>query len=139
MGLRRVAREAALQYLYSVEFAGDSPERRAQFWAHTHCSEAAREYGQDLVQGVVTQRAKVDGIISEYLTTWRLARLTAVDRNILRIAVFELMFHNSIPEKVVINEAIEIAKKYGSEKTAPFVNGLLDRFLRQGGLQHNHE
>jgi N utilization substance protein B len=93
--------------------------------------DAAFEYARRLVEGTVTHRGRIDGLIREQADNWRLERMPIVDRNILRLAVYELTFEGEIPKLVVLDEAIELAKKFGSENSGRFINGLLDGLLKK--------
>jgi transcription antitermination factor NusB len=94
-------------------------------------AEEAFRYAQDLVKGTVDHREEIDELIRSQADNWRLERMPAVDRNILRLAVFELLYEMETPKLVVVDEAIELAKKFGSEQSGRFVNGLLDGLLKQ--------
>ncbi len=126
MRLKRKAREAALQLLYQIEllkdWKGDSIE---DYWKNYRRKADYREYAELLVKGVMLNKDKLDARIQTSLHHWKIDRLPVVDRNIIRIAAFEMSLKN-IPRKVAINEAIEIAKKYGSDQSPRFVNGVLD-------------
>lgn len=100
-----------------------SPKRRRQ-------AEAAFSYAQTIVQGVSDHLDELDDLIRSRADNWRLERMPPVDRNILRLAVFEMLYEKDIPKLVVVDEAIELAKKYGSEQSSRFVNGLLDGLLK---------
>jgi len=133
MGRRRKAREIALQFLYQLDLHGavDPEPYEAEFWARHHVDDAAREFAERLVRGTKQNQAKVDGLLGQYAEHWDLERMAVVDRNILRMALYELAWHPEVPPKVVINEAIEIAKKFGTQESSRFVNGVLDRVLRE--------
>lgn len=88
------------------------------------------DYAERLVRGTLEHRDELDALIREQAENWRLERMPAVDRNILRLAVYEMLFEEEVPKLVVLDEAIELAKKYGSERSGPFVNGLLDGLLK---------
>lgn len=128
MGKRRRAREAALSILYQLEFhAGKLEEVFRAFWADHPLPPEVQAFAEDLVAGTVTHREEIDALITRHTEHWRFTRIALVDRNILRLATYEFLFHREIPEKVIINEAIEIAKQYGSEDSGRFVNGILDK------------
>ena len=128
MGKRSKSREIALQVLYQIDMSdGDAEEIFNLFWHHFTPSEALKDFAQLIVKGVHHHREEIDAIIEHYSEHWRLKRMTIVDRNILRLAIFELMFCDDIPPKVVLNEAVELGKKFGSDKSGPFVNGILDK------------
>lgn len=134
---RRQAREYAIQVLYQLDSSSvplHVDDALHLFWAHLEPGEAssdARAYCEALVRGVVDQQAQVDGAIQKATQHWRLERMTRVDRNVLRFAVYELLFRRDVPARVVLNEAIEVAKKFGSEESGAFVNGVLDRIARE--------
>lgn len=132
MGVRRRGRELALQILYQNELAGTEVE--AIFTSFEELQQApaqAREFAMTLVRGVMTRRQEIDTHIGGQADHWRLARMPAVDRNILRLAIYELVFESDTPPAVVIDEAVEIAKRFGSERSSQFVNGVLDGFVHR--------
>jgi len=132
MGTRRRARELALQLLYQFELTDASPEEmQAGFEEWRNASESAREFADTLLRGTLDRLAEIDEELSHQTTHWRLERLAAVDRNILRLAMFELIFETDTPHAVVIDEAIEIAKKFGTKDSGRFVNGVLDGFVKR--------
>ncbi len=125
---RSQCREWALQFLYQGEFSGPpDPEALEQFWAHFQDEGAPPGYLRELVDGVGSHLEELDALIVRYSEHWRLERMTIVDRNLLRLAIYELLYQPGIPPKVVINEAVEMAKRYGSEASGAFVNGILDQ------------
>ena len=126
MGHRRLAREHALQALFQIDLTGDgAPEVLRGFWEGRAVDPATREFTERLVEGVMRERKRVDERIREVAERWRLERMPVVDRNVLRVAVYELL-EGDAPAAVVIDEAIEVAKRYGSEESGSFVHGLLD-------------
>lgn len=128
MSKRRRAREAALSILYQLEFhPGKLEEVFRAFWADHPLPPEVRAFTEELVAGTVAHREEIDALITRYAEHWRFSRIALVDRNILRVATYEFLFQKDIPEKVIINEAIEIAKQYGSEDSGRFVNGILDK------------
>lgn len=132
MGTRRRGRELALQMLYQYELAGTPPDAVAASWEELEqAPAAAREFAMRLVRGVVDNLDKIDGNIAAQADNWRLDRMAAVDRNVLRLALYELLFERDTPAAVVIDEAVEIAKRFGSEKSGQFVNGVLDGALHR--------
>jgi N utilization substance protein B len=133
VGRRRKSREVALQFLYELDLHNetDPAGRAAEFWAGHPVDAATRTFAEALVGGVAQHRDEVDGIIGRYAEHWDLDRMAVVDRNILRLAVYELLWHAEVPAKVVINEAIEIAKKYGTRESSRFINGVLDRVHKE--------
>ncbi len=125
---RTRARERALQALYQIDVAAEGiDEALAGFWKSFEPVEhEVRELAEALVRGVAEHRRSVDDAIEEASSNWRLDRMARVDRNVLRVAVYELL-RTDVPVRVVINEAIELGKKFGSESSGAFVNGVLDK------------
>jgi N utilization substance protein B len=127
MGRRRKAREETLRILFRLEFENKQIKKTLnQYWKNKKASEEIKEYSTWLVNGVISDQAKIDNIIQQISEHWRISRMALVDRNILRMAVFELLYEENIAPAIVINEAIEIAKKYSGDEAATFVNGILD-------------
>ena len=126
---RTKARECALKILYAVDVRKDPPlECAGIFWENQSSLKGEiREFSAFLVDGVSKNRDSIDSTISRYATNWQIQRMPIIDRNILRIATFELLFAGNIPPKVSINEAIEMAKRYGDKDSGKFVNGVLDK------------
>lgn len=134
MGERRKARECALQILFQLEFNADDPPGLIRvYWAQQKASPQVREYGTWLVQKILDNGAAVDAAIRAASKNWRLARMAVVDRNILRIAACELLYEPALAPAIVMDEAIEIAKRYSGEESAVFVNGVLDAVVRHLG------
>lgn len=134
MGVRRQGRELALQMLYQHELAGTEPESIfSGFDELAAAPDAARQFAVALVRGVVDRRGEIDRQLADQADNWRLDRMAAVDRNILRLALFELLYERETPPAVVIDEAVEIAKRFGSERSSQFINGVLDGFLHRPG------
>ena len=132
MGHRRRARELALQLLFEVELTRDAPgEVVTRFWAARSVPRDVRAFADILTEGALEHLADIDTVLAGTADQWRLDRMAAVDRNVLRIAIYELCHRADIPPAVVIDEAIEVARKYGSEDSAPFVNGILDAVRRR--------
>ena len=147
VGKRRQAREMALQMLYQSELAGANPAlvlrefdlhafraETADAGATLRASEMALDYARALVEGSIADQAAIDELIAAQAENWRLERMPVVDRNVLRLAVYELRHEQEVPAVVVIDEAIELAKKFGSEQSGRFVNGVLDALLTTLGL-----
>lgn len=127
MGLRREGRELALQMLYAQDtLQGNLRDTLRGFREGVETGERTREFAEALVQGVMEHRDLIDEAIVTRSKNWALSRMPRVDLNIMRIAAYELMFKRDIPKKVSINEAIEIAKKFGDKESPAFVNGILD-------------
>jgi N utilization substance protein B len=130
MGKRRESREVALQILYHWDLnlqESLSDEALARFWELRSATGSIRTFATELAQGVIAHQKVVDEKISRYTANYELKRISAVDRNILRLAVYEMLFSDDVPPVVAINEAIDIAKKFGTEESGKFVNGVLDR------------
>jgi len=130
MRKRTKAREFALQILYQVEISKNGLQNCLNdFWKNRECTtnDAIREFTESLVRGICDRREEIDKVITKATENWQLSRMAAVDRNILRMASYELLFMPDIPPKVSINEAIDIAKKYGDQDSSKFVNGVLDK------------
>jgi transcription antitermination factor NusB len=132
MARRRKARELALQFLYQLDQSGDSDPgpHEAEFWARHPVDDDGRRFASEMVRGTKANQSRIDATITECTEHWDLARMAVVDRNILRLAVYELMWGREVPPKVAINEAIEIAKKFGTQESSRFINGILDRVYR---------
>jgi N utilization substance protein B len=132
MGVRRDAREAAVQYLYQREMQGDqSDQALEEFYEMRGLSPSGRRFCDELLQGWMQHREEIDDVIAKNARNFEFHRLSAVDRNVLRIACHEILFRSDIPAPVAINEAIEIAKKYSTEDSGKFVNGVLDNIRKQ--------
>jgi len=133
MGLRRDAREAAVQFLYQVDTYKPAKvdEALAAFWKQNEEPQNVRDFANDLLHGALEKLPEVDAKIRTLADNWDFERLAAVDRNILRLAVYEMLFRPEIPPVVSINEAIEIAKKFSTAESGKFVNGLLDRVKKE--------
>lgn len=112
--------------LYQLELSGQDPKALMETEMLEMAGADVRRFALELVEGVRERREEIDALISTHSTNWKLSRMAAVDKNILRMAVFELMSCGEIPTKVTINEAVEIAKKFGSAESGAFVNGILD-------------
>jgi len=122
-------RECAVQVLYGLDFYGDiSADRAVNIYLDGFSEEIINDpFLRTVVVGTWERRDEIDGVIRQYSTNWRLERMAVVDRNILRLAAFELLHMQDIPRKVSINEAIEVAKRFGGEDSPAFINGILDR------------
>ncbi|MBI4228417.1 MAG: transcription antitermination factor NusB [Deltaproteobacteria bacterium] len=136
MGKRRRARELTLQFLYQYDSIRetnseqlDLKEQIDLFWSanDTKINDEVKEFATVLITGSCENMDGIDCIISQYSTHWRLSRMPTVDRNILRMAIYELAYLRNIPPPVTINEAVELAKRFGTEESGSFINGILDR------------
>ena len=123
---RRKARAIALQALYEIDSVGHEPERvLTHLLAEEELSEENASFVQELVKGVIQSKEKIDHNIQSFAPAWPIEQIPVVDRNILRLAIFEILFDNKVPVKVAINEAVELAKTFGSDNSSRFVNGVL--------------
>ena len=128
MGIRRRGRELALQVLYQIDVTHrEVGEALDLFWDNFTSDEEARYFCERLVRGMVEHLDEINDLIGKHAEHWEVGRMTQIDRNILRMAVYELVYCQDIPPKVTINEAVEIGKKFGSEDSGAFINGILDR------------
>jgi N utilization substance protein B len=133
MGSRRKARECALQLLYQLDIGkGDLHQMIENFWSQMEgpVEQGMRDFSANLVEGVWQRKDELDEMIASYSTNWRISRMAAVDKNILRMAIFELIHCPDIPVKVTLNEAVEIAKRFGTAESGAFVNGILDNVAK---------
>lgn len=140
MGQRRKSREIALQMLYQMEMTAESPGDVIDLYKelalngsdeNPEIPETARPFAEHLVNGVHFHRERIDNMIVAASDNWRLERMSIIDRNVLRIALFEMLYCLEIPPKVSINEAIDLGKTFGSPESGAFVNGILDRLLQE--------
>lgn len=136
MGARRRGRESALQILYHLDTVGGTVEQGVNLYYGTLADSAAgRQFAELLVRGVDDEKQAVDDAIQAASHHWRLNRMSRVDRNVLRVGAYELLFCDDIPRRVTLNEAVELAKRFGSEGSGSFVNGLLDRIADEAGKE----
>ena len=131
MGKRRRAREAAIQYNFWRDLQhGETPQRLDEFWELCPVKPNVREFAEPLIQGMVAHQGEIDERIRKYCENYNLNRISAVDRNVLRLAIYEMLHRDDIPPVVSINEAIELAKTFGGAESGKFVNGILDRIRK---------
>ncbi len=136
MGSRRKARELALQMLFQFDMSGNSPEMIIATFEDLQKSKPnIREFAIRIFLGTVEHVAQIDEMITVQAENWRLERMAFVDRNIMRSSVYEFLYEADTPKLVIIDEAIEIAKKYGTDKSSQFINGILDGILKRYNLQ----
>lgn len=134
MGTRRKARVRALQALFEIDSVGhDRDEVLGRRTEEEPLEEEAAVFMRDLVEGVLGNEAEIDKVIALYAPAWPVAQMALIDRNILRLAIFEILFNNKVPVKVVINEAVELAKMFGGDNTPKFINGVLGTVSAQSG------
>jgi len=128
MGARTTAREAALQMLFALDVSGGPAERViADYWRETPGDPEDRAYADELVRGVARDLEETDARLRAASQNWRLERMTRVDRSLLRLAAWELAHRPDVPRAVILDEAVEIAMRFGTEESSAFVNGVLDR------------
>lgn len=134
MGTRRKARVRALQALFEIDSVGhDRDEVLGRPTEEEPLEEEAAVFMRDLVEGVLGNEEEIDRVIALYAPAWPVAQMALIDRNILRLAIFEILFNNKVPVKVVINEAVELAKMFGGDNTPKFINGVLGTVSAQSG------
>lgn len=127
---RRDAREKAFQFLFQIDFNMDEIESAMQDYFEEHGND---EFLTAIISGVVEKQTEVDDKIAEYLENWSLERLASVERSILRMATYEILFMEDIPVNVSINEAVELGNIFGDEKSGKFINGVLSKIIKEGG------
>ncbi len=138
MGKRREGREAAVQFLFASELHGEhTPEEQEAFWTIHNAKNSVRTYAESLIQGVQANLSEIDGLIEPVLENFRIQRLAHVDRNVLRLAVYEIVHVPEVPAPVIINEAIEIAKALGAGESGSFVNGILHKIAQKARPKSN--
>ena len=132
---RRKAREHALQILFQLDVGKNKPSAALlkHFWTEYDHDDEIKAFAEEIVKGTYKHLPAIDGLIRKCAKNWSLDRMAVVDRNVLRMAVYEILHRMDIPTSVTINEAIEIAKKYGTNDSGAFVNGILDRVARETG------
>lgn len=139
---RRVAREIAVQSLYQIQMNEATPQEAVQIAIHEaeHDNETELNFSGDkidplyiieLVEGTYSNKVKIDELLEEYLKGWAMDRLSRIDREVLRLAVYEMLYRDDVPPKVVVNEAIDLAKHYGTEESGKFVNGVLGKMIKE--------
>lgn len=135
MGARRKARELALQMLFQHDMSGNAPDMILSTFEDLQKSKAnTKEFAIKIFRGTVDHLAEIDDMIQAQAENWRLSRMAVVDRNIIRMSVYEFLHENDTPKLVIIDEAIEIAKKFGTQKSSQFINGILDGILKRYNL-----
>jgi len=128
MGIRREARECAVQILFQLDLnPGCLDGIFNDFWTHARADDSARRFAEELVKGVRENLDTIDASVRKYAEHWDIGRMRVVDRNVIRLAVYEMFFRQDIPPVVSINEAVDIAKYFSDSKSGRFVNGILDR------------
>ena len=132
VGIRRRAREFALQVLYQIDVAGYNADKAYENCLKNLCPlEGVKGFSLEIVKGVAEHKKEIDDLIKKYSEHWVLDRMAVVDKNILRMAIFELIYCDDLPYKVSIDEAIELGKRYGADDSPSFINGILDNIARK--------
>jgi N utilization substance protein B len=142
MGTRRQARELAMQALFYMDMQNDaSLQMLESFCENFQPPKKVQSFFMALVNGVLENRSEIDNLIERYSKNWKLNRMSGVDRNVMRIAVYELLCCEDIPPKVSINEAVDVGKKFGTEESGAFINGIMDSIRdaldKEGMLKKN--
>ncbi len=132
MGKRREAREYAVQFLFQGDFnpdchKSDMDDALRLFWEEKEAGDDVKAFATELIQGAIAHQAEIDEMIRKYAEHWEIARIAAVDRNVMRLAIYEMLHRTDVPPVVSINEAVDIAKKFSTAESGRFVNGILDR------------
>jgi len=139
MRKRTKAREYALQMLYQVDLTHATPQQTIQdFWTHHHAPHDIRDFATRLVQGTLEHLDEIDRLIATHANNWQISRMAVVDRNILRLGAYELLHVEEVPPKVCLNEAVELAKRFGDEESSKFVNGILDTIHKTHAHRPDH-
>lgn len=134
MGARRSGREAALQMLFQLEASSVTADQAVElFWRTFEADPEGRAYADSVLRGVADNLPKIDERITTASKNWRLERMSRVDRNLLRLGTYELMFREDVPRAVILDEAVELAKSFGTDESPSFVNGVLDRIANDVG------
>jgi N utilization substance protein B len=134
LGARRKAREIALQMLYQMEVnPGELEAALELFWKGLSASQQVKEFVNRIVEGVHVRQEEIDQLLAKHSEHWRLDRMDRVDKSILRMGVFEIMFCEDIPVKVAMNEAVDLGKKFGAAESGAFINGILDKISKVEG------
>jgi N utilization substance protein B len=127
MGTRRQARELAMQALFYMDMQKDASEEMLKDFCDCFCpSKKSRPFLIRLVTGVLGTKGRIDALVERFSQNWKISRMSCVDRNVMRIAVYEMLYCDDIPPKVSINEAIDIGKKFGTQESGAFINGIMD-------------
>ena len=140
MGTRRQARELAMQALFYMDIRKDASEETLEYFCGCFCpSKKSRPFFRKLVAGVLGSKGQIDALVERYSQNWNISRMSCVDRNVMRIAIYEMLYCDDIPPKVSINEAVDIGKKFGTQESGAFINGIMDSIrealVKEGTLQ----
>ena len=127
MGTRRQSRELAMQALFYMDMQKNASEEMLDSFCGCFCnSKKSRPFLIKLVNGVIGKKGQIDGLVERFSQNWKISRMSCVDRNVMRIAVYEMLYCDDIPAKVSINEAVDIGKKFGTQESGAFINGIMD-------------
>ena len=137
MKKRTRARELALQFLYQADLVKKPIDESDDFLRDEEKDAETRRFAQRLIEGTLENRENIDGVIQGVAQNWNISRMAVVDRNVLRLAAYELLNCDDIPPKVAINEAIEIGKRYSTQNSGAFINGILDRIMNRHGKKES--
>jgi len=140
MGTRRQARELAMQALFYMDIRKDASEETLEYFCGCFCpSKKSRPFFRKLVNGVLGTKGQIDALVERFSQNWNISRMSCVDRNVMRIAVYEMLYCDDIPPKVSINEAVDIGKKFGTQESGAFINGIMDSIrealVKEGTLE----
>jgi N utilization substance protein B len=140
MGTRRQARELAMQALFYMDIRKDASEETLEYFCDCFCpSKKSRPFFRKLVNGVLGKKGQIDALVERFSQNWNISRMSCVDRNVMRIAIYEMLYCDDIPPKVSINEAVDIGKKFGTQESGAFINGIMDSIrealVKEGTLQ----
>jgi len=140
MGTRRQARELAMQALFYMDIRKDASEETLEYFCDCFCpSKKSRPFFRKLVNGVLGTKGQIDALVERYSQNWNISRMSCVDRNVMRIAIYEMLYCDDIPPKVSINEAVDIGKKFGTQESGAFINGIMDSIrealVKEGALK----
>jgi len=136
MGSRRKSRELALQMLFQYDMSGNTPAMiLTTFEELQRVKPPVRDFAAKILEGTIDHIEEIDAMIVQQADNWRLSRMAVVDRNIIRMSIYEFLHEPDTPKLVIIDEAIEIAKKFGTQKSSQFINGILDGILKRYNLQ----
>ena len=132
MGKRRQSRELVIQFLYLIEMnEGEVQDQLKLFWESHPTAEDVQSFTEAILKDTFDHKEAIDARLEKYSDNWTLSRMAVIDRNLLRMAASEILYSTTVPPKVAIDEAVEIAKRFGSEDSPNFINGILDRILKE--------
>jgi N utilization substance protein B len=137
MRRRTRSREIALQFLYMLDLRSDAEEQREEFLREETKDRQVREFAVRLIDGVKTHREEIDALLKRVAKNWEIHRMATIDRNALRMAIFEILYCDDIPSNVSINEAIELGKRFSTQNSGAFINGILDRVSKDANGSHS--